>query len=107
MIDDDLPNLIFSQNLKLTLPQSFSRRMEGTTESGIVNAYADPYWWISTTQDNSHYIFKLFPPTKITTTLNRGVREVHCEISSENILSVVKLDFLDIPDDLDIFASEQ
>ncbi len=105
--DEDDSKLIFFQDLKLILPQTFSRRMESATESGIVNAYPDPYWWISTTQDNSHYIIKTFPPHRISTTFERGVRIVNCEISSENILSIVKLDFIDIPDDLDVFACER
>ncbi len=99
--------LIFFQDLKLILPQDFSRRMESATKSGIVNAYADPYWWISATQDTSHYIIKTFPPTRISYTFERDVRKVTCEISLENILSVVKLDFIDIPDDLDVFACER
>jgi len=101
--DDELPKPLFSQRINLTLPQNFSRRIERNTESGIVNAYEDPYWWISTTQKNSHYIIKTFSPTTITTTSNK----VYCNISSENILSVVKLDFVDIPDDLDIFSIER
>lgn len=101
--DDNSLNLIFSQNLKLTMPQSFSTRLESINESGIVNAYADPYWWITITQNDSHYIFKTFPPTKITHTFTEAI----CEISSEKILSVIKLDFTDIPDDLDIFVSEK
>lgn len=102
--DEDLTNLIFSQNLKIRLPQNYSRRTEQPQELGIVNAYKDPYWWLSTTHGNSHYIIKVFPPTRITFASNR---EVHCEIFSESILSVIKLDLLDIPDDLDIFAFKQ
>ena len=104
--DDDLTNLIFSQNLKIRLPQNYSRRTKQPQELGIVNVYKDPYWWISTTQDNSHYIIKTFPPTRINFASNRGNREVNCEIFSENILSVIKIDLIDIPDDLDIFTFE-
>jgi hypothetical protein len=101
--DDDVYNLIFSQNLKLLSHQSFSARTESIPELGIVNVYEDPYWWIVTTQDNSHYIFKTFPSKKTTVTYNRGVREVRCEILTKNILSVVKLGYVDLPDDLDVF----
>jgi len=99
-IDNDSTNLIFSQKLRLTLPQSFFPRLDTTLESKIVNAYENPYWWISTTKEDSHYIFKTFPSKKITTTSN----EKFCEISSERILSVIRLDFIGIPDDLDIFS---
>ena len=103
-IDNDSTNLIFSQNLRLTLPQSFFPRLGTIAESKIIDVYKNPYWWISTTQEDSNYIFKTFPPKKITTTSNRGVIEKFCEISSESILSVIKLDFIGIPDDLDIFS---
>ncbi len=101
---DDSLNIIFSQNLKLALPHSFSRRSVSNPATGIVNVYAHPYWLISITTGNSHYILKTFPPSKITSTSNSDVKL--CEISSENILSVFKLDFTDIPEDLDIFNNE-
>ena len=102
-IDNDGINLIFSQNLRLVLPQKFVRRRDTHEESRIVNIFENPYWWITTTQENSNYIFKTFPPKKITTTFNKGVREKFCEISSDRILSVIKLDCISIPDDLNIF----
>lgn len=104
--DDETSNLVFSQNLKLILPQDFITRTRNNNDSKIVNAYADPYWWIAVTQDNSHYIFKIFPAKKITSSFDGSVRKVSCEIFSEDILSVVKLDYLAIPEDLDIFAME-
>ena len=103
-IDNNRSRLIFSQNLKLIFPQNFDNRRVAPAESGIFNIYENPYWWISTTQEDSNYIFKTFPPKVITTTINEGVREIHCEIPSEDILSVIKLDFIDIPDNLDIFS---
>ena len=103
-IDNDSTNLIFSQNLWLILPQSFYRKLNTLNKSQIINVYEDPYWWISTTQEDSSYIFKTFSPKKITTTSNRDEIEKFCEISSEHILSVIKLDFIGIPDDLDIFS---
>ncbi|MHA1703589.1 MAG: hypothetical protein ACTSWK_15140, partial [Promethearchaeota archaeon] len=108
IIQDDIDNnssgLIFSQNLKLIFPQSFDTRRIAPVEPGIFNIYENPYWWISTTQKDSNYIFKTLPPEIITTTSNEGVMETFCEIPSENILSVIKLDFIDIPDNLDIFS---
>jgi len=102
--DEDLPNIVFSQKLQLAFPQNFKTRLGTISESKIVNAYEDPYWWIITTEEDSHYIFKTFPPTKFTTTSNRAsVREKICEIPSKNILSVIKLDFIAIPDDFNIF----
>ncbi len=103
-IDNDRSGPIFSQNLRIILPQSFDERCLAPAESGIYNIYENPYWWISTTQEDSNYIFQTFPPEVITTTINKGVREIFCEIPSENILSVIKLDFIDIPDNLDIFS---
>ncbi|KKL94781.1 hypothetical protein LCGC14_1861230 [marine sediment metagenome] len=105
--DDDDLSIKFSQNLKLLSHQNLSTRAEPIAELGIVNAYANPYWWIITTQDSSHYIFKTFPSKKSTTTFNNGVKEVRSRILTKNILSVVKLDNVDIPDDLDVFAFEQ
>ena len=101
--NSDLTTIVFSQNLKLILPLDFSLR-DVIPESTIVNAYDNPYWWVTTTLENTHYIFKTFPPSKINTHSTRGVSEKFCEISSENILMVIKLDFIDIPDDLDIFS---
>lgn len=108
IIQDDIANessgLIFSQNLRLIFPQSFDDRRIAPAEPGIFNIYENPYWWISTTQEDSNYIFKTLPPKMITTTFNEGVSETFCEMPSENILSVIKLDFIDIPDNLDIFS---
>ena len=102
-IDNDSTNRFFSQNLRLTLPQS-NFPIRYPTELKIFNIYENPYWWISTTQGNSNYIFKIFPPEIITTISNEGVQETYCDIPSERILSVIKLDFIDVPDNLDIFS---
>lgn len=104
-IDDDgediaSTNLKFSQRLKLILPLDFQFRDVTHLEPEIFTIYDDPYWWIITTYEDSHFIFKTFPPNKITTTSNE---EKFCEIPSKSILLVIKLDFLNIPEDLDIF----
>jgi hypothetical protein len=102
-IDNDSTNRFFSQNLRLTLPQSIFP-IRYPAELKLFNIYENPYWWISTTQGNSNYIFKIFPPKIITTISNGGVQKTYCDIPSERILLVIKLDFIDIPDNLDIFS---
>ncbi len=96
--NNDFTNLIFVQNLKIILPEIVER----VPVTGVVNMYKDPYWWLLASQGNSHYIIKSFQPTRASATLN----EVRYEILSENILSVAKLESVDIPDDIDIFSLE-
>ena len=102
--DEDIPRPVLIQYLKLVSSQTLSRIRESNAEPGIIDVYKDPYWWISITHDNSHYIIKTFPPTNFKTTFEIGIKKAQCEISTENIISIVKLDHLDIPDDFDVFA---
>ena len=85
-------------------PDSIPESQPISPNERVINIYENPEWWLSTTQGNSHYIFKILPPSKIKPEKINGEIINSSEIQSDKILRIIKLDFMVLPKNSILFS---
>ncbi len=102
-LNEEQLKIVYKRELKMHYPANWrEQNLHRQENQGIISIYPNPYFWLLTTTEIAHYVFKTF---EIRSYIMEG-RSIYSQISADDILMIVKAESIEIPDDSVLFSEE-
>jgi len=102
-LNEEQLKIVYQRELKMHYPTNWrDQNIDRQENQGFISIYPNPYFWLLTTTETAHYVFKTFEIRSYT--MEGG--STYSKFSTDDVLMIIKAESIEIPDNSLLFSEE-